>query len=69
MLLPFLAFQDSVRGKSIVFNIDNIAVLFGWYSGYVKHDETASEVLKSAYYHGRLIGTYGECPARGKSIG
>ena len=57
MLLPFLAFPDRVRGKSIVFKIDNMAVLFGWYNGYVKQDETALEVLKSVQYISSVLGT------------
>ena len=57
MLLPFLAFPDRVRGKNIVFKIDNMAVLFGWYNGYVKQDETASEVLKSVQYISSVLGT------------
>ena len=37
--------------------IDNIAVLLGWYRGYVKNDESASEVLKGVHYLSGLLGT------------
>ena len=57
MLLPFLAFPKKVRGRNIVFRIDNMAVLFGWYNGYVKNDKSASEILKSVYYLSGLSGT------------
>ena len=57
MLLPFLTFPEKVRGKSVVFRIDNMAVLFGWYNGYVKNDKSASEVLKSVHYLSGSIGT------------
>ena len=57
MLLPFLAFPEKVRGKNIVFKIDNMAVLFGWYNGYVKNDKSASEILKSVHYLSGLSGT------------
>ena len=57
MLLPFLAFPEKVKGKNVVFRIDNIAVLFGWYNGYVKNDKTASEVLKSVHYLSGINGT------------
>ena len=57
MLLPFLAFPDKVSGKNVVFKIDNMAVLFGWYSGFVKNNKTASEVLKSVHYLSGLAGT------------
>ena len=56
MLLPFVAFPERIRGKRLVFKIDNAAVLFGWASGYVKEDESASEVLKAVHY---LSGVYG----------
>ena len=56
MLLPFVAFPDKIRGKRIHFKIDNIAVVFGWPSGFVKEDETASEILKAVHYLG---GAYG----------
>ena len=57
MLLPFLCFPDIVRGRHIVFKIDNMAVLFGWYSGYVKNDESASEVIKAVHYLSGIYGT------------
>ena len=50
MLVPSLAFPEKIRGRNVVFRIDNIAVLFGWYNGYVKNDKSASEILKSVHY-------------------
>ena len=50
MLLPSLAFPEKIRGRNVVFRIDNMAVLFGWYNGYVKNDKSASEILKSVHY-------------------
>ena len=40
-----------------MFKIDNIAVMYGWGSGYVKNDSTASEILKSAQYLASFLGT------------
>ena len=57
MLLPSLAFPEKIRGRTVVFRIDNMAVLFGWYNGYVKNDKSASEILKSVYYLSGLSGT------------
>ena len=57
MLLPFVACPERVKGKNIVFRIDNIAVLYGWYKGYVANDKSASEVLKSVHYLSGLMGT------------
>ena len=42
-----IAFPEKVRGKQLVFKIDNIAVMWGWRNGYVKNDESASEILKA----------------------
>ena len=50
ILLPLLAFPEKVKGRNLIFKIDNIAVMFGWQHGYVKNDATASEILKSAQY-------------------
>ena len=57
MLFPFLVFSENIRGKNIVFRIDNIAVFYGWYSEYVRNGESASEVLKSVHYLSCLFGT------------
>ena len=57
MLLPFLAFPEKMSGRNVVFRIDNIVVLFGWYSGYLKNDKSAYEILKSVHYLSRLNGT------------
>ena len=50
LLLPLLAFPDELAGKELIFKVDNVAVLWGWNSGYVKNDETATYVLKSVSY-------------------
>ena len=57
MLLPFVSFPEKVKGKNIVFMIDNLAVLYGWYKGYVANDESASEVLKAVHYLSGILGT------------
>ena len=41
----------------MVFMIDNMAVLYGWYKGHVSNDESASEVLKCVHYLSRMLGT------------
>ena len=56
LLLPLLAFPKMVAGKHLVLKIDNTAVLWGWHNGYVKHDESASEVLRSAFYLAGYLG-------------
>ena len=54
--LPMLAFPDRVKGRDLVFMIDNIAVMHGWLYGYVKNDSSASEVLKTAQYLAAFLG-------------
>ena len=41
----------------MVFMIDNMAVLYGWYKGHVSNDESASKVLKCVHYLSRMLGT------------
>ena len=57
LLLPLLVFPDVVAGKNLLFKVDNTAVLWGWNSGYVRNDETATEVLKSVSYLAGYLGT------------
>ena len=56
VLLPFLTFPDKIRNKQLVFRVDNTAVMWGWSAGYVKRDETASEVLKCVRYLAGYLG-------------
>ena len=57
ILIPLITFPEIVKGKQLVFKIDNIGVLWGWRNGYVKNDETATEILKSARYLAGCLGT------------
>ena len=57
LLLPFVAFPDKVKGRNIVFKVDNLAVIYGWYKGYVKNNKSASEVLKAVHYLSGMLGT------------
>ena len=56
LLLPLLAFPEFLAGKNLVFKVDNLAVVWGWESGYVRNDETASEILKSISYLAGYLG-------------
>ena len=57
ILLPFVSCPEIVKGKNVVFMIDNMAVLYGWYKGHVANDESASEVLKCVHYLSGMLGT------------
>ena len=56
LLLPLLAFLKDLSGKHIFFWVDNVAVLWGWNSGYVKMDRSATELLKSVKYVAGYLG-------------
>ena len=52
----FLTFPDKFQNKQLVFQVDNTAVLWGWKSGFVSKDDTASEVLKCVRYLSGYLG-------------
>ena len=56
ILIPLIAFPDMVKGRQLVFKVDNIAVMWGWRNGYVKNDGSATEVLKAARYLAGYLG-------------
>ncbi len=56
LLIPFIAFPSMVKGAHLVFKVDNIAVYYGWHSGYVKFDSTATEVLRAVHYLSASMG-------------
>ena len=51
-----VVFPEFVTGKQLVFKVDNIAVMWGWNTGYVRNDKTASEVLKAVRYLAGFLG-------------
>ena len=57
LLIPFLAFPNEVRGRHILFKVDNAAVTTGWERGYVKNDKAASKIIKCIGYIAALLGT------------
>ena len=56
LLSPLIVFSEYVAGKQLVFKVDNTAVMWGWNTGYVKNDKTASDVLKAVRYLGGFLG-------------
>ncbi len=56
LLLPFLAFPRQVIGNSLLFMVDNNAVVYAWETGRVKEDQTATEVLKAVGYISAFLG-------------
>ena len=56
LLIPLIVFPETVAGKQLIFKVDNTAVMWGWQSGYVKNDKSASEVLKAVRYLGGFLG-------------
>ena len=56
LIIPFIVFPEVVAGKHLVFKVDNAAVMWGWQSGYIKNDKTATEILKAVRYLGGFLG-------------
>ena len=56
MLLPLTTFPEMVWGRDIIFKIDNTAIMYGWYSGYVSNDKCASEILRSVQLLAGIMG-------------
>ena len=56
LLLPLVAFPELLVGRHICFRVDNIAVYYGWYSGHIKYDSSASEILKCVHYMAAHLG-------------
>ena len=57
ILIPFLICPEAIVGRDVTFRIDNKAVMYGWNTGYVKCDKSASEVLRCAAYLAAYTGT------------
>jgi hypothetical protein len=57
LLLPFMCCPEKLMGQSIIFHVDNIAVMYGWNNGSVKFDETASILLKFIQLAAAYLGT------------
>jgi hypothetical protein len=56
VLLPFLSFPEKLRGATLVFHVDNIAVVYGWANGAVKFDESASIILRAVHLASSYLG-------------
>ena len=56
VLLPFLTYPEKLRNKQLVFRVDNTAIMWGWNSGYVSNNATATEVLKCVRYLAGFLG-------------
>ena len=57
VLLPLACFLERIAGKSLVFWVDNDAVVYGWANGYIKFDSTASYLLKCIHVLSSYMGT------------
>ena len=55
MLILLITFPYIVRNKQLVFKIDNAAVMGGWQTGYVRNNETASEIPEFREVKGSLL--------------
>ncbi len=58
MLLSFLTKPKSLKGKHVVFRIDNVAVVYGWENKQVKNDMSSTIVLRAVHLMAAYLGTY-----------
>jgi len=56
LLIPFAVIPEVVAGKDVVFETDNIAVVFGWNTKSVKFDRTASILIKAVVLLSSFLG-------------
>jgi hypothetical protein len=57
MVLAVLGCPEKLMGQSVVFHVDNIAIMYGWNNGSVKFDESASALLKFIQLAAAYLGT------------
>jgi hypothetical protein len=57
MLLVILGCPEKLMGQSVIFHVDNIAIMYGWNNCSVKFDETATALLKFVQLAAAYLGT------------
>ena len=55
--VAFCSLPGVSKRENVIFKIDNLAVLYKWYKGYVAKDKSASEKLKSVHYLSGILET------------
>jgi hypothetical protein len=58
LLLPFLTKPESLKGKHVVFRIDNIAVVYGWENKQIKNDMAETIVLRAVHLLAAYLGVH-----------
>jgi hypothetical protein len=58
LMLPFLTKPNSLKGKHVVFRIDNVAVVYGWENKNIKNDTSATIVLRAVRLMAAYLGTF-----------
>ena len=58
VLMPFIAIPDILKSREAVFEVDNMAVVFGWENGGVKFDTTASIILRCVHLLSAFLGMW-----------
>jgi hypothetical protein len=58
LLLPFLTKPESLKGKHVVFRIDNMAVVYGWENKQIKNDTAATIVLRAVNLLAAYLGVH-----------
>jgi hypothetical protein len=58
LLIPFLTNPEKLRGKHVVFKVDNLAVVFGWDSKIVKNDRSATIIIRAIHLLAAFLGVW-----------
>ena len=66
LLLPLIVFPEFVTGKQLVFKVDNIAVMWGWNTGYVRNDQNSIGSPEGSQVPSRVPRGLNLCGARGQ---
>ncbi len=58
LLIPFLTAPQALRGKHVIFKVDNLAVVFGWENKLVKNDTAATIILRAIQLMAAYLGAW-----------
>jgi hypothetical protein len=58
LLIPFLIAPQALRGKHVIFKVDNLAVVFGWENKLVKNDTAATIIIRAIHLMAAYLGAW-----------
>jgi hypothetical protein len=58
LLIPFLTTPQALKGRHVIFKVDNLAVVFGWENKLVKNDITATIIIRAIHLMAAYLGAW-----------